>query len=213
MSTDDLIARLGADAGPAPRRLAARRVLAGLTVGVVASAIVMQLWLGVREGIADTAADPAFWLKFAYTAGIAVALAGLAVRLGRPGARLLNLGLAGLAPPAILLILALSEFAASPAASRTALVMGSSSDVCPWRIVALSAPVLIGLLWALRGLAPTRPALSGVAAGLCAGGAGAFVYAFHCGEYALPFLAVWYSLGVLICGVLGGLIGWRLLRW
>ncbi|HSV58580.1 MAG TPA: NrsF family protein, partial [Variovorax sp.] len=68
-------------------------------------------------------------------------------------------------------------------------------------------------LLALKGLAPTRPALAGAAAGIMAGGAGATVYALHCPELAAPFLAVWYVAGMLIPVVAGALIGPRLLRW
>jgi hypothetical protein len=66
---------------------------------------------------------------------------------------------------------------------------------------------------ALRTFAPTRPAWAGAVAGLVAGALGAFAYAFHCPEMAPPFLAVWYSLGMLIPAAAGALLGPRLLRW
>jgi hypothetical protein len=54
----------------------------------------------------------------------------------------------------------------------------------------VSLPMFAALLWALKGLAPTRPALAGAAAGALAGGAGAMVYALHCPELAAPYIAV-----------------------
>jgi hypothetical protein len=57
-------------------------------------------------------------------------------------------------------------------------------------------PTLAALLWALRGLAPTRPALAGAAAGLAAGAVGALAYALHCPELSPTFVAVWYSAGI-----------------
>jgi hypothetical protein len=71
----------------------------------------------------------------------------------------------------------------------------------------------ITTFWALRQLAPTRLTLAGALAGLFAGGAGAFVYAFHCPETAAPFVALWYSAGILLTAGLGALLGPRLLRW
>jgi len=65
----------------------------------------------------------------------------------------------------------------------------------------------------MRGLAPTRPAQAGGAAGLLAGAAGAAVYALHCPEMAAPFLGIWYVLGMAIPALLGAVLGPRLLRW
>jgi hypothetical protein len=91
--------------------------------------------------------------------------------------------------------------------------MGSSADVCPWRICMLGLPVLAGAVWAVRGLAPTRLTLAGLAAGGAAGGIAALIYGFHCPETAAPFVAVWYTLGMAAVAALGGLLGARLLRW
>jgi hypothetical protein len=34
-----------------------------------------------------------------------------------------------------------------------------------------------------------------------------------CTEESAAFVAVWYSLGIALCGLLGGALGGRLLRW
>ncbi|MEY3253450.1 MAG: hypothetical protein RL227_2423, partial [Pseudomonadota bacterium] len=77
----------------------------------------------------------------------------------------------------------------------------------------LSLPALAAAMWALRGLAPTHPAQAGAAAGLFAGALGAFGYSLACDELALPFIAAWYTLGVLLTAGLGALLGPRVLRW
>jgi len=79
--------------------------------------------------------------------------------------------------------------------------------------VILSLPALAGALWALRGLAPTRPRAAGLAAGLLAGGLGAFGYALSCTELSPAFVAIWYSLGIALAGALGAALGPRILRW
>ena len=65
----------------------------------------------------------------------------------------------------------------------------------------------------MRALAPVRLREAGAAVGLAAGGAGAFIYALHCGEDAVPFIAVWYTLGMALSALLGWIIGPLLLRW
>ena len=63
------------------------------------------------------------------------------------------------------------------------------------------------------GSATTRPVAAGAAAGLLAGALGALGYALACAELALPFVAAWYTLGVLMTAALGAALGPRLLRW
>lgn len=96
---------------------------------------------------------------------------------------------------------------------RAPLVFGDSWATCVTAIPLLSLPLLAAVLWAMRGLAPTRLALAGATGGLLAGAAGATVYALHCTEMQAPFIAVWYVLGMLIPAVPGALLGRWLLRW
>jgi hypothetical protein len=74
-------------------------------------------------------------------------------------------------------------------------------------------PALAAALWALRGLAPTQARAAGLAAGLLAGGLGAFGYALACTELSPAFVAVWYSLGIGMAGALGAALGPLTLRW
>ena len=77
----------------------------------------------------------------------------------------------------------------------------------------MALPLLAGTLWALRGGASTRPALTGAVAGLLSGGAAAVVYSMHCTEDSPLFYAVWYVLAILAVTVAGALLGSRVLRW
>jgi hypothetical protein len=74
-------------------------------------------------------------------------------------------------------------------------------------------PLLAALLWMLRGMAPTRPAMAGASAGLMAGAIAGLVYSLHCPETAYAFLAVWYVAGMALMTGVGALLGSRLLRW
>ena len=211
--SDDLLDRLSGALRPTPAGLVPQRLLLGLAAGGMVSLALTLAMLGPRPDLALAATKPMFWVKLAY----ALALAGVALwageRLTRPG------GLAGrrlpwiAAPILAIVALALWRLLDAPPAARMGLVMGHSARLCPWYILAASLPPFAGLLWAARGLAPTRLRLAGLALGLAAGGIGASAYAVHCDEMAAPFLAAWYSLGIGAAGVVGWLTGSRLMRW
>ncbi len=93
------------------------------------------------------------------------------------------------------------------------MLLGQTWRVCSLNIVLTALPLGLGLFWALRGLAPTRPSWSGAAAGWLAGALAALVYSLHCAEMAAPFLAAWYVLGMAACAGLGAALGARSLRW
>jgi hypothetical protein len=173
----------------------------------------MQALYGVRATLAQDTALWMFWAKLAFVAAIAVAGLAAVLRLGRPGAALARLPLALAAPVAAMWLLAFAELALAAPGERAALVLGQTWQQCSFRIAILSLPAFAALLWAMRGFAPTRPALAGAAAGFCAGGVGALAYTLHCPELAAAFLATWYVLGVLLPAAAGAALGPRLLRW
>jgi hypothetical protein len=77
--------------------------------------------------------------------------------------------------------------------------------------VALS--MLTALLWALRGGPPVYPALSGAAAGLVAAATAVAALALHQPAVSVLGTAVLYGGAVVLCALIGALVGWRLLRW
>ena len=211
--SDALIDRLTADLRPTPRSVVARRLLLGLGVGVAVSAVLVWRLLGFRPDMGVAAASMMFWMKFAYV----LALAGFALwtagALARPDRQGWGRGLWLILPIAVVAAIAAWKLLNAPPSMREAMVMGGSAAVCPWRIIVFALPPLVGLIWAVRGLAPTRLRWAGAMIGVAAGGAGAFAYALHCTESTAPFLAVWYSFGILGAGAIGALLGPRVLRW
>jgi hypothetical protein len=144
-----------------------------------------------------------------------VAVGGLfaASRLSRPGARLGWVSGALVAPVLAMWLLTAYVLLGAPPEERADLVMGFTWEYCLLYIPTLSVPVLVATLWAMKGLAPTRLALAGAAAGLLAGALGALVYALHCPEMEAPFLGVWYVAAMLIPAAAGALLGPIVLRW
>lgn len=209
MKTDALIELLAQGAGPAPRAVAARRLVPAAGIGMLASSALALLTIGPVD--AAMLAAPTFWLKLGYTAALVATAGWLVARLSRPAART--------APPwraltAVVLTMALVGVATlSVAPDATRALLGQTWSVCPRNVFLLSLPALAAALWAVRGLAPTRSRLAGLAAGLLAGAAGAFGYALACPEIAPLFVAVWYSAGIALAGAFGALLGPRVLRW
>lgn len=211
MKTDDLIDMLARGAGPAPRGVAARRLLPACAAGLLASACLALALIGPIP--AAMLATPAPWIKLAYAAALALSAGWLTARLSRPVARV--------ASPVRALVMVFVAMAAlgtwalleTPAPARRAALMGASWQVCPLGVLMLSLPALAAALWAARGLAPTRPVAAGCAAGLLAGALGAFGYSLACPEASASFVAVWYSMGMALTGLLGAALGPRVLRW
>lgn len=213
MNTDDLIAALAANPAPVDAARSDRRFLLRLAPGPVLALVLMLVLLGPRPDLAAAATLPMFWVKLALPASVGIGAWLLLARLGHPGVRLGGGPAAAIAPLVLMGAAGALVLWQAPVGERLALLLGQTWAQCPLAIALLAVPALGFALWALRGLAPTRLPLAGAAAGLFAGAAGAFAYAFHCPELQAPFLAVWYAAGMLIPAALGALLGRRALRW
>lgn len=213
METDKLIAMLAKDPEPVARGALGRRYGAALAAGAAGALVLMLAFFGVRPDLAQAARDPMFWVKLALpVALLAVALIA-ATRLARPGVRTGYVAEALLVPVGVIWALAGIALASAAPGERVALVMGETWASCPISIAFLSVPAFAAAFWAMKGLAPTRPAVAGAFSGLLAGAVGASVYCLHCPEMAPPFLGTWYLLGMALPAAAGAMLGPRLLRW
>lgn len=210
MRTEDLIGGLAArPPRPAGRNLEGRLGAALLAAGAGAALLSAFLY-GLRPDLLASAAGAAGLVKF--VCGAALGLAGwrLACRLSRPG-------IPSFCPVAA----ALAGLAALVAFAGIGLAGPASSSLppvemllqCALPILALSAPILVLALAALRAGAPTRPALAGAAAGLAAGAAGALAYAPTCPAQDALFVVLAYGGALAAASAIGALAGPRALRW
>lgn len=213
MRTDELIEAMAADATPVGRsEVQSRLMFTALAGGLVAFLLVM-LWLGVRPDISQAIKGGFFWIKAAYTTTLGLTFFWCCERLARPGVSA-NRALAVIAIILLAFVGAgLVQMLGDDPATRMAELRGVSWTVCTRNILALGAPMTLIVLVTLRGLAPTRPMLAGLVAGGFSGGVAATVYGLHCPEATLVFVALWYTLGVAMCALLGATIGRFLLRW
>lgn len=212
MQTDELIIQLSGGLRPVKRDFVARTLAIGVAGGIAGSMLLMIVTMGTRHDLTAAIAGRAFWMKLTYTLVIAGLGLWIVERSGRPGTEVTR-PLALLALP-VIAILALMAMQLVPAdVDRHALIMGRSSNVCTVLIAMLSLPLFSGVFWALRRLAPTQLTRAGAAAGLLAGSTASSIYAFHCPESAAPFVAIWYTSGILLTTLLGAVIGRWTLRW
>ena len=213
MKTDALIAMLARGPVRADSREPSRRLAMATVAGLVASTLAMLIVLRPRADLADATSQPMFWLKLVLPLLVAGAAFVATSRLARPGDRAeVPARFAG-ALLVALWTMALVVVAITPGDDRARVVVGTSALPCVVAIAALSLPLLVAAFIALRSLAPTRPRVAGLAAGALAGGLAAAVYALHCTETTLPFLALWYVLGMALPALAGAWLGPSLLRW
>lgn len=213
MKTDELIDALAAAAGAVDRRAPMRRLLLAAAAGLVLAGLLMLALLGTNPALADDAQQTMFWARLTFIAAVVAAGVLSANTLARPGALLARPALLVAAPFAALWLFAGVSLGLAAPGERMAAVMGNTWQACPLNIAMLSAPALALALWAIRGLAPTRLRLAGAAAGLLAGAIGTLAYALHCPELTLPFIGVWYVLGIAVPVAVGAALGRAVLRW
>lgn len=210
--TDELITRLSADLTPVRSRAMERHLWRALAIGAVITLPYAWLVLDLAFGRPFIPLSGGmFWMKFGYT--LAFALLGLAAvpALSRPDGRIRW----PLVAAGIVVLFALGRGTMGWMESDWSMpfLMGNTAMVCPWLITLTGLPMLASLMLAMRRLAPASPTTAGFAAGLLAGGFGAWAYAFFCGEDAMMFIAVWYSIGIGITALLGAVVGRFALRW
>ena len=210
MRTAQWIDLLAQGAGPAPQQLVLRRLAPVAVLGALATAAIAVAWLGFVP--AERFLTTAPWIKLAYAAALAASAGWLTARLARLVGRLAAPLRAVVGVVVAMGLLGVLAWATTPAPLRPAAPMGHSWQACPLVVAALAAPVLAGLLWAWRGLAPTRSRAAGAAAGLLAGALGAPGYTLACTEDCTASIAVWYGAGIAVTGGLGAALGLRVLR-
>lgn len=211
MKTDDLIRALSADAGEVSVSVA-RRLMVALPLAIMVSAVLFQSTLGVRPDIAVAVHNPFFLLKFVLTLTLAGTALWLALRTARP--QWLGAGLWLLVAAPVIVAIAIAVELPLPHV-RTVMerLVGSNSRICLTAIPLLSLPILAAALLALRTGATSRPTLAGAIAGVMSAGFAATLYAAHCTDDSPLFVATWYTLAISAIGVIGALIGRRVLRY
>jgi hypothetical protein len=213
MRTDDLINLLGTNIEPVKREQLRNTFLAALAVGAAGALCLMLLIFGAPGEAIGREYLGLKVLGLAFTLGLVAAGASYLLRAARPGEPgrrpLVVIGLlffAVLSAGVITLVL-------SHPAAWGGMVFGPQWVACLVCIPLFSIVPFASLIWALRKEAPTNPAWTGAVAGLVAGALGAAAYMLHYPAGSIAFIALWYGGPIVLCALVGAILGPRLLRW
>ena len=191
----------------------ALRVAGALAASWLVALVGLVLVLGPPMAMVRQTGAAPFAVKLGYTLAVASLAAIAAIAAGRPGQKLGGpIALIGV-PFVIILAVAALELLSSDPAAWGSMASGTTYWDCVQSVAIASLPVLIGMMWAYRILAPTRLALAGFLAGLCAGAAGAVAFALYCHETTAVFLVTAYTPAILIPALIGAVIARPVLRW
>jgi hypothetical protein len=211
MKTDDLIDLLSHDARSTMDN---RDVLTpALLVTAACSAGLLVVVLGLRVDWYGLQAWSGLALKL-LLAAVVMYMALQRLRMAsRPEVTLAGSLRPFLVPAAVAFLLAIGSLAMTPPELRGATIVGDSLLECLTTITMLSLPILGGMLWVLRKGAVSDGFRGGLLAGLLSGASAVMIFSMHCVEDDPAFYGIWYSVGVLLVMLIGGLLGRRLLRW
>lgn len=213
MKTDDLIEALGSTVERVESRAFRNLFIVALIVGAALAVCAMQALLGTSASALRDSQLGVMILTAAFVVGVIAAGSAYLLKAAYPAM--------AVRVPATLLVLIVAAFlcasvaallAAHPAA-RSALVFGPRWTVCLTCIPLFAIGPFIALVWVLRQGAPTKLRATGAVAGLVAGAIGAGACALHMPGASLPFIGLWYAGPILICALLGALLGPPALRW
>jgi hypothetical protein len=212
VKTAELVKMLGTNLEPVEAGELRTTLLRAFGVALGSVALICLLWTllgmpGQMSGIhsASTA--------LASTLAVAVFGAGLLLRSARPGQSprgplaLIGVVLLGVVSAAI------TALSVRDHSVWSAMIAGG-----PWGSCLICIPIFAlipfaSLIWALRKGAPTRLTLTGAIAGLVAGSLGAAAVAIHQMGASITFMGLWYGGPIVLCALVGAVLGSRLLRW
>jgi hypothetical protein len=213
MKTDELIETLGVTVERVEGRSFRNAFIVALIFGVAVAVCVMQAVLGMSP---SALRESRLWLLIliaAFVVGVVAAGSRFLLKAAYPG-------MSRRGPTALIVVLlaaflcaGLAGLLAAHPAARRAMIFGPMWTVCLTCIPLFSIGPFIALVWVLRKGAPTKLRSTGAVAGLVAGAVGAGACALHQPGVSLPFIGLWYAGPVLLCALLGALLGPRVLRW
>jgi hypothetical protein len=177
VKTNDLISLLAEDA-PVRMRLG-RAMTIALAAGIVISAMLLLLTIGMRPDMEQAIRTARVFFKVSMTLVLAAAASSLVFRIGRPGAPLGARSLSLIVPLVLLIGAVAAEMATTPPGSWSTRMIGRYAPFCVFFIPVLSLAPLAGFMIVLRNGAPASPGIAGAVAGLAAGSIAAAINAWH----------------------------------
>lgn len=213
MKTDDLIDMLGTNVEPVADSKRHVALLAALGIGAAVAFCLIFVIFGAPGEAFGGGFLGLTVLTLAFTLGLTIAGARFLSMAARPG----EAGRGALAAMALLLfsliLTAIVVLSLAGPSGWSAMIFGPQWAACLMCIPLAAVVPFLSLVWYLRNEAPTRLRLTGAVAGMVAGAIGATAFALHHPGGSLPFVALWFGGPLLLCALVGAVLGPRLLRW
>ncbi|MBN9064008.1 MAG: DUF1109 domain-containing protein [Rhizobiales bacterium] len=213
MKTDDLVLLLAADAGRVDTSALSRAIWLAAAFALAATAALVLATLGARAHMPAVLATAPVLAKLALGGAVSALALTAYDRSLRPGRADRRRLLFVLLPIAMVVFAALVALGQAPLGDWPALTFGRTWRACLIAIPAYGLAPLGVLLALARRAAPIDLRLTGAAAGLASAGVATMAYSLHCPEDALPFVASWYPVGMIVTAIIGALIAPKLIRW
>lgn len=188
---------------------------AGLIVAFACALALSLVVLGARPDLVAALMGYEYivHIKLVFALGVVAVALPIVLDLSLPGRSSSGKMLIAAIPFGAIAIVAALEVSLLPIRDWLQPVEHASWFECLWKIPALAIPAFAVLALAVRRLAPTNLVRTGAYIGLLSGGIGTLGYALHCHDDSLTFVALAYSLAVLIMVIFGAAVGPRVLRW
>jgi hypothetical protein len=213
MKTDELIDMLGTNIEPVKGGRLRNTLLIALAMGAAAALCLMLATFGTPAEAFGEERFGLTMLALTFTLGLVAAGASFLIRAARPGKPgpmpLVVIGLLFLA----ILSAAIVALVLAHPATWGGMVFGPQWAACLICIPLFAIAPFASLIWALRKEAPTNLMWTGAVTGLVAGALGTAVFALHHPGSSIPFIVLWYGGPIVICALVGAILGPRLLRW
>lgn len=213
MKTSELVNVLACDLDRVDHRAVDRALIIAIFTNVVVASVSGLLFLGARQDAVDRDAIIFLCGKIVFASILTAVAAFYLFRCARPG-RLGKVPAIKVVWPLLVIVgLAVATLAMTPTPLWHREILGDHWLECLIAIPAFAIVPFAIINLALKKAAPTDLNRAGALTGLVAGGFGAIGYSLHCVDDTVPFIALWYGLAIVACGLVGAALGPRLLRW
>jgi len=214
MKTDDLISALVQNLTPVQANVVGRRLGRAHLLGLTGGTILLVVVFGVSSDMPEQILAPMFWLRLAFPLAVVALAVKLVERLVRPGVAITSAWLMTILPMITMMLGVIFFILTVPAEYRLKLVSNRNLwGTTIGNTMLLSVPSFIAMIHAMKGLAPTRLALSGAAAGLLAGAQGVLIYALYCPDMPVLSWSVLQITAIFITTGIGAACGPICIKW
>jgi hypothetical protein len=213
---ESLLDRLAKDVRPV-QPLADRPALVTLGTVLLAAALLMLAWLGLRPDLMAGQPHPMFLLRSGTLAMLGLVSVAAVLAQAHPGVGRGNAGLGQGWKVAAAMALLFPLSGAIMALDQPDHAMAMARAASGWQCLRMSLGAAflcaVPLVLHLRRGAPVAPERAGLLVGLAGGSLGAFAYNLHCDYDSMVYTGLWYGIAVGSAAVAGRLFVPRLIRW